>query len=345
MKAAVFHSQDDIGLEEVPRPSIGKGELLVRVAGVGLCGSDIDKVLQKSVPPGTVLGHEIVGVVAEIGPGVEDFEPGQRVAVAHRVSCQSCHYCERGSDSKCALFLSTNVDPGGFAEYVRVPAPNVQLGTFLIPDQVSFEQAVFVEPLGCCARAIDRSHLRPGDTIVIVGMGSIGLLLAQLAKLLQVKVVASEVMSSRLQLARSFGIDVAADPTARPVEEVVRELTNGRGADMVLSTVASQSVLDRAISTVRDGGLVHFFAGRRGGLELRVDLNELYEREVGLMTTYSSSPRFLCDAFHLIVEGQIRTAELISHRLPMADLLLGVRMMTENRALKVYIEVQPGLHE
>lgn len=339
MKAAVFYSREDVHLEDIPKPNIGHGELLVRVVGVGLCGSDIDKIMCEAVPPGTVLGHEVVGTVAEIGEGVEGFQVGERVAVAHHASCGACHYCDRGSHSKCRLFLATNIHPGGFAEYIRVPPPNVKLTTFSIPDDVTFEQAVFTEPLGCCVRAMERSRLQPGDTVLIVGAGSIGLLFVQLAKLQRAKVVVSDLLEGRLTLAREYGADVVANPATDPIEELVREATAGRGVDLVLSTVASQSVLDQALSVVRDGGVIHFFAGKRGGLRVSLDLNELYEREVGLITTYSSSPRALREAFRLIVEGEVRTAELISHRLPLSDVLEGVRMMAEHKARKVYFEV------
>jgi L-iditol 2-dehydrogenase len=339
MKAAVFYSKDDVHLEELPVPHIGHGELLVKVVGVGLCGSDIDKILYEAVPPGTVLGHEVVGIIAEVGEGVESFQAGERVAVAHHASCGACHYCDRGSDSKCALFRRTNLYPGGFAEYVRVPPPNVRLATFSIPNGMTFEQAVFMEPLGCCVRAVARSQLRPGDTVLITGMGSIGLLFTQLVKLQQATVVACDLLADRLALAQEYGADVVANPATDPIEEIVQKATTGRGVDLILSTVASQPVLDQALSLVRDGGTIHFFAGKRGGLSLTLDLNELYEREISLMTTYSSSPRSLREAFRLIVEEEVRTAECISHRLPLSDVLQGVRMMVEHQARKVYIEV------
>jgi L-iditol 2-dehydrogenase len=339
MKAAVFHSKEDVHLEELPKPQIGHGEILLQVAGVGLCGTDVDKILCEAVPPGTVLGHEVVGTVAEVGEGVEHFQVGERVAVAHHASCGACHYCDRGSHSKCPLFLATNIYPGGFAEHVRVPPPNVRLTTFSIPDSVTFEQAVFTEPLGCCVRAVERSRLRPGDTALIVGMGSIGLMFVQLAKLQRTKVVVSDLLKDRLALAREYGADLVTNPVAGPGKEMVREATAGRGVDMVLFTVASQPILDQALSLVRAGGVIHVFAGRKKGLPVTFDLNELFEREISLITTYSPSPRTLREAFRLIVEGEVRTAELISHRLPLSDVLQGVRMMAEHRARKVYIEV------
>lgn len=339
MKAAVFYSKNDIHIEDVPKPNIGPGELLLKVAAIGLCGSDIDKITHEAVPPGTVLGHEVVGTVAELGEGVGGLEVGERITVAHHVACEACHYCERGSFSKCPLFRSTNLHPGGFAEFVRVPEPNVRLAAFAIPDDISYERIVFTEPLACCVRAIERARIQPGDIVLLIGMGAIGLLFTQLIKLQGAKVLGSDPLDDRLEYAKGFGADVVINPSLDPLEDIVREATVSRGVDTVLSTVASQPVLDQALSLVRDGGMIHFFAGKRGGLNVNLDLNELYEREVGIITTYSSSPRALREAFRLIVEGEIRTEELISHRLPLSEILTGVRMMVRHEARKVYFEV------
>jgi L-iditol 2-dehydrogenase len=341
MKAAIFFNKDDVHIEDVPIPEIGPGELLLKVAAVGLCGSDIDKILYEAVPPGTVLGHELVGTVAQLGEGVEHFRAGERVVVAHHVACEACHYCERGSFSKCPLFRSTNLDPGGFAEFIRVPEPNVKLAAFAIPDDISYERIIFTEPLACCVRAIERARLQPGDIVLLIGMGTIGLLLTQLVKLQGAKVLGSDPLADRLDFAKDFGADMVINPSLDPLEDIVREATDDRGVDTIISTVASQPVLDQALSLVRDGGVIHFFAGKRGGLEVSLDLNELYEREVGIITTYSSSPRALRESFRLIVEGEVRTEELISHRLPLSQVLEGVRMMVSHEARKVYFEVEP----
>lgn len=341
MKAAVFYSKDDVHIEDIPKPSIGPGELLLKVAAVGLCGSDIDKIMYESVPPGTVLGHEVVGTVAALGDGVESFQIGERVVVAHHAACEECHYCERGSFSKCSLFRSTNLHPGGFAEFIRIPEPNVRLVAFSIPDDISYERIIFTEPLACCVRAIERARLQPGDIVLLIGMGAIGLLFTQLVKLQGAKVIGSDPLTDRLELAVGFGADVVINPSIDPLEDIVREATEGRGVDTIISTVASQPVLDQALSLVRDGGMIHFFAGKRDGMNVTVDINELYEREVGIITTYSSSPRALREAFRLIVEGEIRTEGLISHRLPLSQVLEGVRMMVRHEARKVVFEVAP----
>jgi L-iditol 2-dehydrogenase len=339
MKAAVFFSKDDVHIADVPKPNIGPGELLLKVVGVGLCGSDIDKIMYEAVPPGTILGHEVVGTVAELGEGVEGFRVGERLVVAHHVACEECHYCDRGSFSKCSLFRSTNLHPGGFAEYIRVPGPNVRMATFAIPDDISYERIVFTEPLACCVRAIERARLQPGDVVLLVGMGTIGLLFTQLIKLQGAIVLGSDPLEDRLELAKGYGADVVINPRLDSLEDIVREATEGRGVDTVLSTVASQTIVDQALLLVRDGGVIHFFAGKRGGLNITLDINELYEREVGIITTYSSSPRALREAFRLIVEGDVRTEGLISHRLPLSEVLQGVRMMVRHEARKVYFEV------
>lgn len=339
MKAAVFYAKDDIRIEDHPIPQIGSGEILISVKGVGLCGSDIDKILCEAVPPGTVLGHEVVGTIAELGDGVDGYAIGDRVVVAHHVSCGKCHYCLRGSDSKCDLFRSTNLHPGGFAEFLRVPAPNVHSALFAVPDDIPNEEIVFMEPLACCVRAVDRSQLLDGDVILIVGAGSIGLLFTQLLKLHNTTVLMSDLLQNRLDIAVTYGADKKINPTKDNLEKVVQECTEGRGVDLVMITVASQGILDQAISVVRDGGLINFFAGKRGGLELTLDINEIYEREIAIISTYSSSPATLRKAFDAIVQGKIRTEGLITHRLPLSGILEGVNMMVNNEALKVFIAI------
>ena len=183
MKAAVYYAPDDIRCEELPRPRIGKGELLVRVRSCGLCGTDIGKIVGRTVTPPLVLGHEVAGEVVEVGEGIKNFCLGDRVFVAHHVPCFTCHYCRHGNHSLCKQFRSTNIDPGGFAEYIRVPVPNVEKTTFLLPDNLSYEEAVLIEPTACCLRAIKRCPFQPGDTVVGMGGGPMGLLHLQLALL------------------------------------------------------------------------------------------------------------------------------------------------------------------
>jgi L-iditol 2-dehydrogenase len=333
MKAAVFHGAGQIAAGEWPRPAIGPGELLVRVRGCGLCGSDIAKIVDPATRAPAVFGHEVVGDVSDVGEGVTGFAPGQRVVVAHHVPCRECHYCRRGSESMCRDFKRSHLDPGGFAEYVRVPAPNVRAATFLVPEHLGDEEATFVEPLACCLRAVERARVTDGDTAIVVGLGSIGCLFVQLLRRAGAAVVGVDQDDARLDLARSFGVEAGspADGATR-----ARRLSDGRGADHVIVTGGGAGVLRWAADALRDGGTVHCFAGGDGDV-LPLPLATLYHRELTITATYSSSPATLARAFWLIAAGKVDVTGLVTHRLPLAQLAEGVRLMRSREALKVYV--------
>jgi len=252
MRAAVVQAGGRVVPIELPRPTVGAGELLLRVRGCGLCGSDIAKIAAPPTRGPAVLGHEVVGDVVEAGPGGAGFDVGDRVVVAHHVPCGECHYCQRGSESMCRAFKASHLDPGGFAEYVRVPPANVRHATFRIPDHLTDEEASFVEPLACCVRAVDRARLEPGDTAVVVGLGSIGCLLVQLTRRAGAIVVGADPLSDRAALARDLGAQVAGD--AATAAAATPELSDGRGADHVIITGGGAEVLPWAASLVREGG-------------------------------------------------------------------------------------------
>jgi L-iditol 2-dehydrogenase len=332
MKAAVFQGGGRLDAGEWPRPTIGPGELLVRVRGCGLCGSDIAKILDPATRAPAVFGHEVVGDVAETGEGVAGFAGGDRVVVAHHVPCGRCHYCQRGSESMCREFKRSHLDPGGFAEYVRVPAGNVRGATFRVPAHVSDEEASFVEPLACCLRAVERARVEPGDTAVVVGLGSIGCLFVQLLRRAGAAVVGVDQDEPRVALARGFGVEAAAPAEAAAL---ARQRSDGRGADHVVVTGGGAAVLPWSVDLLRDGGAVHYFAGGEGALG--VPLATLYHRELTVTATYSSSPATLTRAFWLIAAGKVDVAGLVSHRLPLARLAEGVALVRARQALKVYV--------
>ncbi|HEX5815638.1 MAG TPA: alcohol dehydrogenase catalytic domain-containing protein, partial [Methylomirabilota bacterium] len=311
MKASVFQGGGRLDAGEWPRPTIGPGELLVRVRGCGLCGSDIAKIVDPATRAPAVFGHEVVGDVAEAGDGVAGFARGDRVVVAHHVPCGDCHYCRRGSESMCREFKRSHLDPGGFAEYVRVPAPNVRAATFRVPDHLSDEEASFVEPLACCLRAVERARVEPGDTAVVVGLGSIGCLLVQLLRRAGAAVIGVDQDAGRVAFARGLGVDATAPAEAAGL---VRRLSGGRGADHVVITGGGATVLPWSVESLRDGGAVHYFAGG-GGDALPVSLAALYHRELTVTATYSSSPATLSRAFWLIAAGKVEVAGLVTHRL------------------------------
>jgi L-iditol 2-dehydrogenase len=333
MRAAVHAAPGVIRVEEHPTPVIGPGELLVRVRGCGLCGSDLARLRGPSRRP-AVLGHEVVGDVVQVGEGVTGLRAGDRIVVAHHVPCLACHYCRRGSVSMCRAFKESNLDPGGFAEYVRVPPENVRHATFRLPPQLPDAVAAFTEPLACCVRAIRRTGVGPGDVVLVVGLGAIGGLLLQLARRAGAAVVGTDLLDARRDLARALGATAVAPPDQ--VQGALADLTSGRGADCVVLTVGGPAVVRQALGWVRDGGAVHLFVGEGDG---PLPIGEIYHRELTLAASYSSSPADLAEAFELIVTGAVRVAELCSHRLPLERIAEAARLMEAREALKVYVEV------
>jgi L-iditol 2-dehydrogenase len=334
VRAAVFLGGGRLEAREWPVPAIAGDELLLRMRGCGLCGSDIAKIVAPETSGPAVFGHELVGDVVDVGPRVTGFAPGDRVVAAHHVPCGACHYCARGSHSMCRAFKRSHLDPGGFAEYVRVPGPNVRHATFRLPSHVSDEAAAFVEPLACCLRAAERAGIQPGDTTVVIGLGSIGALLVQVAKREGAVVVGVDLLEERMAHAKRLGADVAG--AAADAGAAVRELSEGRGADQVVVTGGGPAVLGWAASVVRDGGAVHCFAGGGGG-SIPIPLATLYERELTLTATYSSSPATLAQAFRLISARALLVEGLITHRLPLDHVGHGVDLVRRHEALKVYV--------
>ena len=333
MKAVVLRDTGRLHVEERPRPRVGPGELLLRLRGCGLCGSDIAKVVAPVRTP-LVLGHELVGDVVETGPDMDRFRVGERVVAAHHVPCGQCHYCRRGSASMCRAFKTSNLDPGGFAEYVRVPAENVEHATFRVPPHVDDESASFVEPLACCLRAVRRAPVESGDTVVVIGLGSIGCLFVQLARRGGARVIGVDPLAERAALARKLGADVAGAPD--DVARAVGELSDGRGADQVIVTGGGAEVLPWAVARVRDGGTVHYFAGG-GGAILPLALADLYHRELTLTTTYSSSPADLAAGFRMIVGGEIVVTPLLTQRVSLDGLADALDRMRRRETLKVFV--------
>ena len=333
MRAVIFQGAGRLAPTDLPRPAAGVGELLLQLRGCGLCGSDIAKLADPAARVPAVLGHEVVGDVVEAGEGVAGFAVGDRVVAAHHVPCGECHYCRRGSESMCRAFKESNLDPGGFAEFVRVPAANVRSATFRVPEHLTDEEASFVEPLACCLRAVERARVQPGDTAVVVGLGSIGCLFAPLLARSGAAVVGVDQQPDRVEGGRARGID------ARVLDEAdarVRALSAGRGADHVIVTGGATRALEWAVRIVRDGGSIHAFAGGPGDA-LPVALETLYHRELTVTTTYSSSPGTLARAFWLIAAGKVDVEGLVSHRLPLERLAEGVELMRRRQALKVYV--------
>ncbi len=338
MRVAVYHSNDDVRLEDRPRPVAGAGELLLRVKASGICGSDVMEWYRKPRAP-LVLGHEVAGVVEVAGAGVTNFRPGDRVVTTHHVPCNRCRYCLTDRHSVCDTLRTTSFDPGGFAEFLRVPAINVERGTFPLPDGVTFEEGSFVEPLACAVRAQRLVGLRPGDSVAVLGSGISGLLQLRLARAAGAgRVSATDVSDYRVQAARRLGADLAltvdADTNTR-----IREANGGRGADRVLVCTAAPAAQRQALDLVDRGGTVLFFAPLAPGETLPFDMHDLWKRGVSIVHSYAGPPADMLTALELIASGRVDVAPLVTHRLGLAETARGFRLTAAaTESLKVIVE-------
>jgi L-iditol 2-dehydrogenase len=324
MKVARYYSRDDIRLEEVPVPRIGPGEILVRVEACGLCGSDLmEWYVQEKAP--TVLGHEPVGVVTEVGQGVEAFQAGDRVFVHHHVPCFTCHYCLRGNYTLCATFKGTHLDPVGFAEYIRVPALNVERDVLHLPPEMSTDAATLIEPVATCIRGIERAGVRTGDTVLVIGAGVTGLIHLQLARLYGAgTIVITDLSDYRLDMARRLGADRAVN--ARPgalcarhdVLAALQGANEGRLADVVIVTAGSMRAMQQGMDLAGGGATVLLFAPLPPGVDLPVSPYQLLFSEISVVSSYSCSPVETRQALKLIQLGRIRAAELVTHHFDLA---------------------------
>ncbi|MBA7673881.1 Sorbitol dehydrogenase [subsurface metagenome] len=341
MRVAMYYNNNDVRLEEMPTPKIGPGELLVKVHASGICGSDVMEWYRIDKAP-LVLGHEIAGEVVAVGDGVEPFQEGNRVSAAHHVPCNTCHYCLSGHHTVCDTLRQTNFDPGGFAEYIRLPAINVEHGVFLLPDEVSYEEATFTEPLACVLRGQRMARLEPGQSVLVIGSGIAGLLHVQLARAMGAsRVVATDIVDYRLEAARRFG----ADATIHAEEDVparLRQENDGRLADLVVVCTGAMPAITQALESVERGGTVLFFAPTGPGVTIPISVNDLFFRnDITLTTSYAGSPADYAVALELIRARSVRVREMITHRLPLAETGLGFQLVAKAQdSIKVIIEPQ-----
>lgn len=341
MRVAVYHNNEDIRIEERPVPSIGPGEILVRIRASGICGSDVMEWYRVPKAP-LVLGHEVAGDVAETGEGVEHLSVGDRVVVSHHVPCNTCRYCLAGDHTACHTLHTTNFDPGGFAEYVRVPALQTERGVLVLPEHVSYEEGSFVEPLGCVVRAQTRAGIRPGSTVLVVGSGVSGVLHIRLARALGAgRVLAADVSEHRLDWARRAGADAAFDAAAagEGLPELVRGANAGRLADLVLLCTGAPPAIAQGLACLESGATFVFFAPPPPGEPHPMPVAELWRREVTVRTAYGAAPADLSMALDLIATGTVRVSDFVTHRLALDDTSTGFGLVAgAGESMKVIVE-------
>lgn len=342
MKAAVLRGVADIRLEEWPVPTIGQGELLLRVRACGLCGTDVHKAMHLTIPTPAVLGHEICGEVAEVGPGVTRFRTGDRVALTHHTPCFSCDLCRRGHHTLCPTWKRSNLDPGGFAEYIRVPAAQAEHNTFLVPEGLSDAAAATLEPLACVVRGFRRAPVSPGESVLVMGAGPIGILQIQTARYyLAGKIIAADISPYRLQQALRFGADYAINNGSANLPEEIRRLTDGAGVDYVILAAPVPALLSQAVDLVSLGGRVLVFAPVGGGA-LPIDASRFFNHEISVIGSFSSGPDDLQRAHSLLVSGQVRADEMVTHQVGLSGVGEAIKLVQSPGAEVMKVVVTPG---
>ncbi len=337
MKVAVYYNNRDVRIEERPVPKPGPGELLVRIEASGICGSDVMEWYRIKKAP-LVLGHEIAGVVEETGIGVTRFKKGDRVFATHHVPCGTCRRCAGGHPSVCETLRTTHFDPGGFSEYVRVPSLQVEKGMLKIPDAMTFEEASFIEPLGCVVQGHRFAKFRKGQTVLVIGSGLAGLLHIQLAKAQGAsKVLATDVSDYRLAAARRLGADVVFK-AAEYTPERLRTENGGALADLVVTCAGAVPAIQQGLRSVEPGGTVLFFAPTGPDVQVPLPFFDLWKDEVTLVNTYAASGEDLVTALDLIRDKSVKVSDMVTHRLPLSGAGEGFRLTAEPKdSLKVIL--------
>lgn len=351
MRAAVYHGMNDVRVEEVEVPRIGPGEVLLRVEACGICGTDLKKIHTGSHSAPRVFGHETAGVIVAIGEGVTGFAPGDRCMVFHHIPCGRCYYCRKKTFAQCAVYKKVGVtaayEPsgGGFAEYVRVMDWIVDRGLVKIPDGIPYEQAAFIEPVNTCLKAVKNVALEPDETVLVIGQGPIGIILAALAARTGAKVLTSDLYMERHRIAARYGLTRPIDARHEDVLERVKAETEGRGADAVLVAVAGDALIRVAMNAVRPGGRVMLFASTQHG-EAPIDPAAVCMDEKALLGSYSASVDIQDEGAALVFDGYrsgFDLTRLISHRYALAEAPEAIERASHPAADSMKIFIMPGM--
>ncbi len=347
MQAAVYRGVNDVRLETLPVPQIGPGDLLIRVHTCGVCGTDLKKIATGSHSAPRIFGHETSGVVAAAGERVTQFKSGDRVVVFHHIPCGNCFYCQRKTFAQCETYrkvgCTAGFEPsgGGFAEYVQVMDWIVERGTVRIPDAVSFEQASFVEPVNTCIKGIERLQPSKGETVLVIGQGPIGILLAALAQRAGARVITSDLYGQRLTISKEFGLENSIDASREDVIQSVRGMTEGRGADAAILAVGGNGLIKTALDAVRPGGRVLLFAQTARG-DATFDPAAVCVDEKTLLGSYSASVDLQEDSVRFVMGREMNLERLISHRFPLSQSREALELAAHPHPGSMKVVIQPG---
>lgn len=338
MKALLCYNQNEFKLEEIDRPEILKDEMLIEMIYTGLCGSDIVKIFDPAVKKPAVFGHEVVGRVVEAGKNVTRFKSGDVVVAAHHIPCYRCHYCLHGSHSMCRHFKETNIYPGSFSQYIRMSKEHIRYTTFKIPPDTNLLEALFIEPLACCIRTVDRVTFRKDDVFSVVGTGIIGMLFIQLIKLSGGRVVAIDLDNDRLSMARFLGAEYTINPSNQNVVQEIKDITD-IGVDIAILTVTNKYTLGEALKYLRDGGTVNIFGASGKESKFEVDFERVFKREMSIISSYSATPETLKRAYDIITGKKINLSPLISEVMPLSDFKKGLDQVIQRKIYKAVFKL------
>jgi L-iditol 2-dehydrogenase len=336
--AAFYYNNHDVRIEEIPIPSIGDDEALLKVMASGICGSDVLEWYRVPKAP-RVLGHEATGVISKVGSKIKNVKVGDRVFVSHHVPCNDCRYCLRGNHTACHTLHTTNYYPGGFAQYIQIPKINVECGIYKLPDALSFEEGTFIEPLACVSRGQCITNLRKDDSLLIIGSGISGILHVKLAKFKGLKnIIVADINPYRLELAKKFGASYALDAKEN-LPEKLKEINDGHLADQVFVCTGATSAAMSAIDCVESGGSILFFAVPDPTVKLSVPINQFWRNEITMRTSYGAAPNDLEDSLRFLATGKLNVKEMITHKFSLRDAQEGFRLMSEaGESLKIILE-------
>ena len=345
MKIARYYNNEKVIEDEIPTRQIGPGEFLVKVKKSGICGSDVLEYyriakMKKLGVDNLILGHEIAGDIVEIGEGVKDLNVGDRVFVSHHVPCFECHFCQQGHHTACNLLHNTNFDPGGFAEYLRVPNINIEKkGVYVLEDDVSYEEGVFIEPLGCVCRAQRLARIKEGQTLLILGSGVSGLLHLMLAKAKGIeRIITTDLSDYRLNMAKKVGA-LAALKADQNVLAKIKEMNENRTPDCIIVCTGALPAAKQAIECAGPGTTIIFFAVPKPGVNIEIPINDYWRNEVTIMTSYGAAPQDLDEAYDWIKSKKLNVVDLISHRFPLNKVGQAFNTVCEaNESMKVILD-------
>jgi L-iditol 2-dehydrogenase len=319
MLACLIQGQGHAEVKDVPIPKVGHGEVLIKLAAAGICGTDIEKV-HGAYGPGGILGHEVSGTIERIGEGVTNLKQSERVIAHHHVPCYNCNYCQQGDYTMCDLFRKTNFDPCGLAEYFKITKTNVDRGAVItLPEEMSLEEGSMIEPTACCVRALDKAEVNPGDRVLVVGLGPTGLTQIQLLRKIGAStVIGADVIPRRLEMAEKLGANETIDSSSRDVPEYVTKSTRV-GVDLAIVSTGNQKAIPPALASVRKGGKLLLFGAPAQGSTIDLDVSTLFSRQISILTSYSCIESDIHRALGFLARGDLDLHSMVSDRFSLRD--------------------------